>query len=437
MTTLDETHDPAARSWVASANEHREFPVQNLPFGVFSPAGGAPRGGIAIGDDILDVAAALEAGLFSGEARDAAEAAAGATLNPLLARGPAARRALRKQVFALLGETGAPADKARPQAGRILHRAADCTLHLPAAIGNFTDFFAGIHHATNGGRRRDPNNPLNPNYKYVPVAYHSRASSVRPSGVPVKRPSGQRKEASDPAPIFGPCKRLDYELELAVWIGPGNAQGEPVTIAEAGDHVFGLGLVNDWSARDIQFWEMPPLGPFLAKNFASTVSPWIVTTEALAPFRASQPPRPAGDPKPLPYLWDDKDQQHGAFDIALEVLIETAAMRAKGMPPHPLSHSNTTDLYWTVAQMVAHHTCGGCNLMPGDLFGSGTISGATPEGYGSMMELSAAGERTISLPSGETRIFLDDGDEVIFRAHARRDGYATIGFGECRGRIAG
>jgi fumarylacetoacetase len=222
-----------------------------------------------------------------------------------------------------------------------------------------------------------------------------------------------------------------------VWIGPGNAQGEPVTIAEAGDHVFGLGLVNDWSARDIQFWEMPPLGPFLAKNFASTVSPWIVTTEALAPFRASQPPRPAGDPKPLPYLWDDKDQQHGAFDIALEVLIETAAMRAKGMPPHPLSHSNTTDLYWTVAQMVAHHTCGGVQPDAGDLFGSGTISGATPEGYGSMMELSAAGERTISLPSGETRIFLDDGDEVIFRAHARRDGYATIGFGECRGRIAG
>ncbi len=240
---------------------------------------------------------------------------------------------------------------------------------------------------------------------------------------------------NEAAPSFGACQKLDYELELAVWIGPGNRQGEPIPIARAGEHIFGLGLVNDWSARDIQFWEMPPLGPFLGKNFGSTISPWIVTAEALAPFRVTQPPRPAGDPRPLPYLWDEADQREGAFDIRLEALLLTAAMRDKGIAPHPMSHSNTTDLYWTVAQMVAHHSCGGCNLLPGDIFGSGTISGPTEEGYGSLMELSADGQRRINLESGETRTFLENGDEAIFRAHCRRDGYAPIGFGECRARI--
>jgi fumarylacetoacetase len=258
---------------------------------------------------------------------------------------------------------------------------------------------------------------------------------VRPSGVPIRRPSGQCKAANEDAPTFGPAQKLDYELELAVWIGPGNELGEPIPIAEAGDHVFGLGLVNDWSARDVQGWESQPLGPFLAKNFGTTVSPWVITSEALAPFRVAQPARPAGDPRPLPYLWDEADQQRGAFHIALEALLLTEGLRSKGLPPHRMSASNTTDLYWTLAQLVAHHTCGGCNLDAGDLFGTGTISGATPEGYGSLMELSADGQRQTVLASGETRTFLENGDEVIFRAYCRKAGCAPIGFGECRARV--
>ncbi|HEX4185201.1 MAG TPA: fumarylacetoacetase [Stellaceae bacterium] len=435
MSVIDETHDPSRESWVASARGHTEFPIQNLPFGVFSPRGGLPRGGVAIGDAIFDLKAGLEAGLFSGDAARASEAAAGATLNPLMALGPAPRVALRKRLSALLSTDNPERAKIESPAARLLHDAADCTMRLPAAIGSYTDFFAGIHHARNGGMRRDPNNPLSPNYKYVPVAYHSRASSVRPSGVAIRRPSGQRKLPSEDAPSYGPCRKLDYELELAVWVGPGNALGEPIPIAKAGDHLFGLGLFNDWSARDIQQWESQPLGPFLGKSFGSTVSPWIVTTEALAPFRVAQPPRPAGDPRPLPHLWDDADQRDGAFDIALEALLMTEGLRAKGLPPHRMSESNTTDLYWTVAQMIAHHACNGCNLAPGDLFGSGTISGPTPEGYGSLMELSADGTRTITLASGETRTFVENGDEVIFRAHCRKPGRVPIGFGECRARI--
>lgn len=301
----DETHDKGRQSWVASANGHPEFPLQNLPFGVFSPPGrtapdAAPRGGIAIGDLVFDLRAARDAGLFSGAAATAANAASGGTLNSLMALGSGPRRTLRQQVFALLAADGAGRAKVEPLADKLLHRAADCWLHLPASVGNFTDFFAGIHHATNGGRRRDPNNPLSPNYKYVPVAYHSRASSLRESHVSVRRPSGQYLRPNETTPSFGPCRNLDYELELAVWIGPGNRQGEPIPIAEAREQIFGLGLVNDWSARDIQFWEMPPLGPFLGKNFGSTVSPWIVTAEALEPFRVEQPERPAGDPRPLP-----------------------------------------------------------------------------------------------------------------------------------------
>jgi fumarylacetoacetase len=402
---------------------------------VFSPAGGAPRGGIAIGDMIFDLRAGLDAGLFAGQAEAAALAASGSSLNPLMQLGAGPRSALRKRLSALLSADGSERAKIEPLAARLLHNAADCTLHLPATIGSFTDFFAGIHHARNGGMRRDPNNPLNPNYKYVPVAYHSRASSVRPSGVPIRRPSGQRKAANEAAPAFGPCEKLDYELELAIWIGPGNPLGEPISITRAGEHVFGLGLVNDWSARDVQGWESQPLGPFLGKNFGSTVSPWVITTEALAPFRVPQPARPAADPPPLPHLWDDADQREGAFDMALEALLLTERMRANGLPPHRMSASNTTDLYWTIAQLVAHHTCGGCNLEAGDLFGTGTISGPTPEGYGSLMELSADGQRQISLPSGETRTFLENGDEVIFRAHCRRSGAVQIGFGECRARI--
>src|SRR5437870_1604894 len=435
MSVIDETHDARRESWVASARDHAEFPKQNLPLGVFSPAGGPPRGGVAIGDAIVDLPAGLEAGLFSGEAARGAEASAVASLNPLMALGSTPRRALRQRLSALLSADNPERSKIEALAPRLLHTAADCTMHLPAAIGSYTDFFAGIHHARNGGMRRDPNNPLSPNYKYVPVAYHSRASSVRPSGVPIRRPSGQCKAPNEEAPSYGPCRKLDYELELAVWVGPGNALGEPIPIGVAGEHLFGLGLFNDWSARDVMQSESQPLGPFLGKSFGCTVSPWIITTEALAPFRVAQPARPAGDPAPLPHLRDDTDQREGAFDIALEALLMTEGLRAKGLPPHRMSASNTTDLYWTAAQMIAHHASNGCNLAPGDLFGTGTISGPTPEGYGSLMELSADGTRTITLASGETRTFVENGDEVIFRAHCRTDGRAPIGFGECRARI--
>jgi len=439
-TTIDETHDPKRQSWVESANGHADFPLQNLPLGVFSPPGNnvpdaRARGGIAIGDKIFDIKAALAAGLFSGEAETAAKSASGGSLNPLLALGAGPRRALRRQVFDLLATDGKNAGKARDVAKQIIHDANRCAMHLPAKSASFTDFFAGIHHATNGGRRRNPNDPLGPNYKYVPVAYHSRASSLQPSGVPIRRPSGQRKLPEENAPSYGPCRKLDYELEVAIWVGPGNRQGEPVPIATAADHIAGLGFVNDWSARDIQQWESAPLGPFLGKSFGSTVSNWIVTVEALAPFRIAQPVRPAGDPKPLPYLWDDADQQAGAFDIELEALVLTEKMRAAGQAPHRMSRSNTTDLYWTIAQFVAHHTCNGCNIEPGDLFGTGTISGPTPEGWGSLSELSRDGQQANPLPSGETRTFLEDGDEAIFRARASRDGFVSIGFGECRGRV--
>ena len=427
---IDATHDPAARSWLADANRHPAFPLQNLPLGAFSPPGGAPRGGVAIGDHILDLAGALEAGLLDGPAE-----AAGPALNRLLALGAPARRKLRTDLFALLLSAAPAAVQARLRP--LLHRAADCALHLPAEIGDYTDFFAGIHHARNGGRLLRPDNPLMPNYKYVPVAYHGRASSVRPSGLPVRRPSGQRKLPDESGPTFGPCRNLDFELEFGMWIGAGNELGAPIPIGVAGDHIAGFCLLNDWSARDIQSWEYQPLGPFLAKSFHTTISPWIVTPEALAPFRIAQPPRPAGDPAPLPHLLDAADQAAGALDVALDVLILTPAMRARGLAPHRLAASNTSHLYWTFAQMVAHHSSNGCNLRPGDLFGSGTISAEPESGWGSLQELTHLGRQPIDLPSGETRRFLDDGDEVILRARAERPGTAPIGFGDCRGMIGG
>ena len=433
----DATHDPGRRSWVESADEHPHFPIQNLPLGVFSEEGEAARGGIAIGDDIFDLRAALDAGLFGGAARDAAEAAAGSMLNPLLALGAPARRALRQRVADILDANGPDRARIEPMRDRLLHLADDCTMHVPAAIGDYTDFYAGIHHARNGGKLFRPDNPLAPNYKYVPVAYHSRASSIRPSGTELRRPKGQRLPAGKDTPEYGPCERLDYEMELGIWIGPGNAHGEPIPIADAAEHIAGFCLLNDWSARDIQAWESQPLGPFLAKSFQTSISPWIVTPEALAPFRIAQPPRPAGDPAPLPYLLDAGDQMHGALNIDLEVLLLTAAMRERGMPPHRLSRANARELYWTVAQMVAHHTGGGCDLRAGDLFGSGTISDPDPSGFGALMEITEGGRKPVTLSLGETRAFLRDGDEVIFRGTCRADGFAPIGFGECRGRVVG
>ena len=432
---IDETHAAGRTSWVASANGHATFPIQNLPLGVFSPPGGTARGGVAIGDSIFDIGAALEAGLFSGAARDAAEAASGRSLNPLLEAGPAARQALRRRVGEILDANGAEASKIQAMAARLTHDAASCTMHLPARVGDFTDFFAGIHHAYTAGTISRPENPLMPNYKYVPVAYHSRASSVRPSGGLVRRPNGQRKPPEQAEPDFGPCRNLDYELEFGVWIGPGNEIGCPISINEAPRHIAGFCLLNDWSARDIQAWESAPLGPFLSKSLSTFVSPWIVTAEALAPFRIAQPTRPAGDPAPLPHLNGAADQAQGGFDIDFQVLLLTPKMRAAGEAPHVLSRSNASMLYWTVAQMVAHHTSNGCNLQPGDLFGSGTVSGLEPGTEGCLLEMTRGGRKPVTLPNGETRTYLMDGDEVNFRGAAKRDGYATIGFGECRGTV--
>jgi fumarylacetoacetase len=430
---IDETHSAARRSWVASANGHSDFPIQNLPLGVFAPAGAAARGGVAIGDEILDVAAALEIGLFDGLAAQAAEAASGATLNSLFALGGEARRALRRRVSDILDADGRERARIEGLRARLLHRAADCRLELPAAIGDYTDFFAGIHHATNAGKLFRPDNPLLPNYKYVPIGYHGRASSIRASGAELRRPNGQRKGASEVVPSFGPSRSLDFELELGVWIGPGNALGTPITIAEAANHIAGFCLLNDWSARDIQGWESQPLGPFLGKSFLTTVSPWVVTPEALAPFRTAQAARPAGDAAPLPYLWDAADQAAGAFDIELEVFLLTQGLASKGH--HRLSLSNARHLYWTVAQLVTHHSSGGCNMRAGDLLGTGTISAPSDDGLGSLLEIVGGGRRPLALPSGETRRFLEDGDTVIMRAHCRRDGFASIGFGECRGTV--
>ena len=428
---IDETHDATRRSWVASA-QGSDFPIQNLPLGVFSPTRGSPRGGVAIGDQILDLAQAAASGLLSGEALAAAPAASGATLNPLLALGAAPRRALRRRLFELLS------DGAQDQASVAawLHPAAGCTLHLPCAIGDYTDFYAGIHHALNVGRQFRPDNPLLPNYKHVPIGYHGRASSVRVSGAPVRRPNGQQKAPDAEAPVFGPARRLDLELELGVWIGPGNPLGEPVPIGEAEAHIAGLCLLNDWSARDLQAWEYQPLGPFLAKNFMTTVSPWIITAEALAPFRKAQAKRPEGDPTPLPYLMDEADQASGAYALQLEVLIRTPAMRQAGIAAHRLGQGPATNLYWTMAQLVTHHTVGGCDLRPGDLLGSGTISTPDDSGLGSLLELTRGGKEPITLPNGETRTFLEDGDELILAGRAVAEGFVSIGFGPCTGVVA-
>ncbi|MFD6319266.1 fumarylacetoacetase [Methylorubrum thiocyanatum] len=429
---LDHTHDAGLRSWVPGADDHRDFPIQNLPLGIVSPDGGAPRAGVAIGRHILDLPALLATNLLSGEAAAAVEAV-GETLNPLLALGSGPRRALRRDLSALLSEGHAERRKIEP----LLHEAAACRLHLPAAIGDYTDFYVGIHHAENIGRQFRPDNPLLPNYKHVPIGYHGRASSIRPSGAPVRRPSGQTKGPDADTIRFGPSQRLDYELELGVWVGPGNALGEPIPIGEAEAHIAGYCLLNDWSARDIQSWEYQPLGPFLSKNFVTTISPWIITPEALLPFRIPQPPRPQGDPKPLAYLTDEADQRGGAFDLRLDVFLLTPGLREAGLPPHRVAVSNTRSMYWTAAQMLAHHASGGCNLRPGDLLGTGTISGPERDACGSLIEATLGGREPLRLASGEERRFLEDGDEVLLQAHGVREGFASIGFGECRGVIVG
>jgi fumarylacetoacetase len=423
---IDETHDSARTSWVESANGHSDFPVQNLPLCIFSSEGRERRAGVAIGDFLLDLPAVAD---MLGEAW--AEELGGPVLNAFLALGPAARVALRRRLSQLLSD---PAHREEIE-GALIGQ-SEATMHLPTLIGDYTDFYVGIHHATNVGKQFRPDNPLLPNYKYVPIGYHGRASSVRVSGQPVIRPSGQRKPPEAEVPVFGPSRRLDYELELGVWIGPGNALGEPIPIDEAEGAVAGYCLLNDWSARDLQAWEYQPLGPFLAKNFLTSVSPFVVTPEALAPFMCGGFDRPAGDPEPLPYLTGGSARP--GLGLTVRALLTTQAMRDAGMAPHLLSQGRAADaMYWTVEQIITHHSCNGCNLQPGDLIGTGTLSTASTDGFGSLLEISGGGKQPLTLPSGETRSFLEDGDELILTAHAEAEGFASIGLGECRGLVVG
>ena len=429
------TQSTLTRSWITSANGHSDFPLQNLPMGIFSIDGSAPRSGVAIGDAIFDLEAGLAAGLFEGQAKIAVEASLGGALNSYFALDRGARVALRERLQELLGEGSSLRGKIEAQGSRLLPLAADCQMHLPAKIGDYTDFYVGIEHAKNVGKLFRPDNPLLPNYKYVPIGYHGRASTIRPSGAEVRRPKGQTLPAGQTEPTFGPCARLDYELELGIWVGKGNDMGDAIPVSEAAEHIAGFCLLNDWSARDIQAWEYQPLGPFLSKSFITSISPWVVSAEALEPFRRAQPARPEGDPQPLAYLLDTRDQANGALDIELEVLLLTEAMREQNLPAHRLGLSNSLNMYWTAAQLVAHHSVNGCQLQSGDLFGSGTLSGPARSQLGSLLEITEGGKHPIELASGEVRKFLEDGDEIILRARCAREGHVPIGFGECRGKV--
>jgi fumarylacetoacetase len=422
----DATNDPALVSWVESARGHADFPIQNLPLGIFSEAKGRRRPGVAIGDYILDLTAVADL-LEEGWRNDFAQP----VLNAWLSRGAKEHRELRDRLSELLGDERFR-DDVEPQ----LIGQSEVRMHVPCLVRDYTDFYVGIHHATNVGALFRPDNPLLPNYKYVPIGYHGRASSVRASGEPVIRPNGQRKAPDAEAPEFGPSRRLDYELELGIWVGRGNELGSPIPIGEAGEHIAGYCLLNDWSARDLQAWEYQPLGPFLAKNFLTSVSPWVVTADALAPFRKPMPPRPPGDPAPLPYLDDAADREHGGLAIQLEVTLSTEAMRAGGLAPHALSRGSAdAAMYWSAAQIVAHHSANGCNLQPGDLIGTGTLSTADDHGLGSLIEISRGGKQPIELPGGETRSFLEDGDEITLKAWCEGAGAVRIGLGECVGRV--
>ena len=420
IAQLDDTHDPALTSWVESANDPAtDFPMQNLPFGRFRRAADMDwRIGVAIGDRVLDLRRAKLIATYD--------------MNQLMSLGRDAQRALRLAISR--GLRAGSVERTEWLARDALLAQADVELAVPCRIGDYTDFYTSIHHATSVGKLFRPDNPLLPNYKWVPIGYHGRASSIVVSGQPFRRPVGQTRGADDAAPTLGPSRRLDYEVELGAFVGPYNALGEPVPIGDAEAHLFGVALFNDWSARDIQPWEYQPLGPFLSKNFASTLSPWIVTLDALAPFRAPYR-RPDGDPAPLPYLDDPANREAGAFDIVIEAWLHTAAMKAAGRPAERLSRANYRDAYWTLAQLVAHHTVNGCNLQPGDLLGTGTLSGPQPEQAGSLLELTAGGKAPIRLANGETRSFLEDGDTVTLKAFCERPGARRIGFGDCSGTV--
>jgi fumarylacetoacetase len=437
IAQIDGTHDASLRSWVESANDPAtDFPVQNLPLGVFRYRGEGPfRIGCAIGDQVLDLAACAERGLVRGLPSDVEDACRGTSLNGLMALEARVRGTLRHRLSHLLRAEGGFVT-ARAEAPNVLVPHPDAQMQVPAVVGDYTDFYASVFHATSVGKMLRPDSPLLPNYKWVPIGYHGRASSLVVSGTPVVRPSGQSEPPAGGTPGFGPSRSLDYELEVGVFVGPGNARGTTIPLAEAEGHLFGLCLVNDWSARDLQKWEYQPLGPFLAKSFATSISPWVVTLEALAPFRGKAFTRPEGDPRPLPYLWHEENEAHGGIDVHLEVQLSTRAMRERGLPPFPVSRSNLRDLYWTLAQMAAHHASNGCNLRPGDLIASGTVSGEAKEARGCLLERTWRGTEPIALPGGEERRFLEDGDEVILRGHCEREGFARIGLGECRGEVS-
>ncbi|MGI8671866.1 MAG: fumarylacetoacetase [Luteitalea sp.] len=446
LPAIDHTHDPAARSWLPAgagpteavpteAGPTEAFPVQNLPFGVFTPAGDdvTPRIGVAIGQQVLDLARCTSAGVCDGLPRPLAEAMCSPQLNALLALTPAHWSALRHRLFALLvdGEDGWRA--ARESVRAALHPIASVHLHLPCTVGDYTDFYASIHHATNVGTMLRPDQPLLPNYRHLPIGYHGRASSVVVSGTPVRRPSGQNLAAGGDRPVFEPSRRLDYELEVGLVIGGANRLGESVPIAAALDRVFGMVLLNDWSARDVQAWEYQPLGPFLAKSFATSISPWVTTLESLASCRVAAAARGPDGPALLPYLEDADDQAAGAFDVTLDVTLSSRAMRDHRQSPMRVSQSNLRDLYWTPAQLVAHHASNGCNLRPGDLLGTGTVSGPTPESRGCLLERTWRGSEPLQLTSGEQRRFLEDGDVVTLSAQWTSG--AGGRFGACAGEV--
>ena len=447
MTTLtDPTHAPGLRSWVPRADiAGGDFPIQNLPFGRFHTRDDPlPRIGVAIGEQVLDLravdavlrAASREQIAGAGEILVMLAPLAAGDLQAFMAMGTAARRTFRAWLSAALAE-GSPLE---PVLASALCAQFECTMHLPCQIGDYTDFYTGIHHATASGRISRPDSPLLPNYKWVPVGYHGRASSIVVSGTPVRRPTGQIRPTGSTVPVVGSSQRLDFELELGAFIGTGNALGDPVPIDRADDHLFGMVLLNDWSARDVQAWESQPLGPFLAKSFASTISPWIVTMEALAPFRQPfrRPTVDGGDPGTLAYLDSAINRAFGAFDVRLEAWLHTPGMQSAGLPPARISHSNWPDAaWWTLAQLVTHHTMGGCNLRPGDLLGTGTLSGPEPEHACCLQELTVGGKRPFTLPGGETRTFLENGDVLILQAYCERPGARRIGWGGCVGPVEG
>lgn len=430
---IDATHDPLLTSWVTSANRPgAAFPIQNLPFGVFRPTAGdpTPRCGIAIGDAVLDVSRGSKS--FAGPARDAAEACAAPHLNDLMALGRDASAELRRQASALLASHS---EEGRLCLSGHLRGVSEVELLAPVRIAGFVDFFASINHASNAGRLFRPDEPLLPNYKYVPVAYNGRASSIMVSGTALKRPRGQTITPASAVPLYGPSAQMDYEVELGIYIGKASRLGETVKVSDAWEHVFGFSLLNDWSARDIQSWEYRPLGPFLGKSFATSVSPWVVTAEALAPFRVIPEERPPNDPAPLPYLDWAGDRQNGGLDIRMECRLNTRSMRSQKLGDVSLGSMSSRSLYWTVAQMIAHQTSNGCSLEIGDLIGSGTISGTTRDSLGSLLEITRRGAEPLTLPSGERRRFLDDGDEITIIGRCEREGRVSIGFGCCVGRI--